>query len=82
MGKRAEIIADLKANPERHRHTFDQLRVCCFDGGALDVDLMQRHEGLGLNGARCDVVAGWCACGTTHPPESVVEQIAEIEVKP
>jgi len=81
MGRRAEILVDIKANPERHRHTFDQLKACCFYDGALDIDLMQKHEGLGP-GARCDVLYGGCSCGTFHRGPSVVDMIAKIEVRP
>ena len=79
MTRRQELIADLAFHPERHHHTFDGLYACCFYEDALDLDLMQKHEGLGLNGTRCDVVSGACSCGSNHPPESVVDQIATLE---
>jgi hypothetical protein len=62
------IEADIRANPDRHRHTFDELKACCMVSGALCLSLMERHEGLcGQNGGKkCDVLRGPCACGAWH----------------
>jgi hypothetical protein len=76
--KRQAILKDLKAHPERHRHTFDELRACCFYDGALDLDLMQRHEGLSGRGPKCDVTYGECSCGAFHKPDSVVDILSEL----
>lgn len=75
---RAAKLADLRDHPEKHRHTFDELQACCWDGEALDLDLMQRHEGLGA-GPRCDVVEGQCSCGSMHVREKdIVTRVGEL----
>ena len=63
-----EKLKEIKEHPERHRHTFDGLTSCCMIGGALDISIMDAHEGLlGSNGGKkCDVVSGPCACGAWH----------------
>jgi len=63
-----EKLADIKANPQNHRHNFDALTKCCMINGAISLDLMDAHQGLlGYNGGvACDVLTGPCACGATH----------------
>lgn len=65
---RIERLKDIKANPEKHRHDFISLQRCCFVNGAIDLGLMEAHEGLaGSNGgSRCDVRQGPCSCGAWH----------------
>jgi len=43
---RLEVLADIKAHPERHRHDFEALQRCCFVDGAFDCGIMEAHEGL------------------------------------
>ncbi len=65
----AEKLADIKKNPEKHKHRdLNALNQCCWNGSALDLGLMQAHEGLqGRNGGRgCDVSRGPCSCGAWH----------------
>lgn len=63
-------LKDIKDHPERHRHDFGGLQVCCMVDGALDMMLMEAHGqyvDLGTNGGtRCDVTSGPCACGAWH----------------
>lgn len=63
-------LKEIKTHPERHRHTFEELQRCCFQDGALDMQLMGAHEmhaAVGTNGGRsCDVTSGPCACGAWH----------------
>ena len=63
-----EVLRDIREHPENHRHTFDGLTTCCMINGAIDISIMDAHEGiLGQNGGRkCDVTSGPCACGATH----------------
>lgn len=68
---RDEKLADIKAHPERHRHSFESLQRCCTTAeGAIDLSLMEAHEThapLGRNGGRaCDVSSGPCSCGAWH----------------
>lgn len=67
---RKEKIEDIRANPGKHRHSFEELRRCCISDGAIDMGLMEAHEvhaPVGENGGRrCDVTSGPCSCGTTH----------------
>jgi hypothetical protein len=67
---REEKLKEIKERPERHRHTFEELQHCCFQGGALDLRLMDAHEQYaqtGTNGGRrCDVTSVPCACGAWH----------------
>lgn len=62
------ILEDIKTNPSQHKHSFDELQKCCMIGGALDLIVMEAHEGLlGYNGGvACDVTEGPCACGAFH----------------
>ena len=70
MTSREQVIADISAHPERHRHDFDSLQRCCTVDGALDLSIMEAHSAaapLGRNGGRaCDVTAGPCSCGAWH----------------
>ena len=69
LPERSSVIDDIRENPEKHRHTFEELTQCCFVGGALDLALMEAHSqvDLGTNGGvRCDVTEGPCACGAWH----------------
>jgi hypothetical protein len=68
MGKSEDKLKDIREHPERHRHDFDALAACCVVDGALDMRLMDAHEGLsGHNGgSRCDVSRGPCSCGAWH----------------
>lgn len=64
-----ERLEDIKAHPDRHRHTFSGLTACCTIDGVLVLQLQEAHEhvGCGMNGGRqCDVVSGPCACGAWH----------------
>jgi hypothetical protein len=65
-----EVVEDIKAHPERHRHDFEGLQACCFINGALDCLVMDAHSqyvDMGTNGGvRCDVTSGPCACGAWH----------------
>jgi len=62
---RKQILDDIKANPEKHKHDFDGLLACCFVDGALDVTLIDAHERRTASG-RHDVVQGPCSCGGWH----------------
>lgn len=64
-----DILEEIKARPELHRHLdLNDLTRCCMIEGAIDLRLMEAHEGLlGTNGSRgCDVQSGPCACGAWH----------------
>ena len=67
---RDEKLKDIKEHPARHRHTFEELQLCCFHDGALDLLLMAAHEthaSTSTNGGRsCDVSSGPCSCGAWH----------------
>lgn len=65
---RDEKLADIKAHPEKHKHTFEELTQCCMSDGALDTAIMEAHAGLcGSNGGvPCDTREGPCACGAWH----------------
>ena len=65
---RAQKLKEIQDHPERHQHTFEDLQRCCFDDGALDMQLMEAHaQGMGTNGGRrCDVSNGPCSCGAWH----------------
>ena len=65
------VLADIKANPSRHKHAdMNALNRCCFIGGALDmslVDAHRRYAAQGRNGGQaCDVGRGPCSCGAWH----------------
>ncbi len=65
----AEKLRNIHEHPENHRHRdMNDLTRCCFVNGAIDLRLMEAHEGLtGRNGGRgCDVSSGPCACGAWH----------------
>jgi len=66
--KRDEKLRDIRERPERHRHSFGALQVCCMIDGCLDGLLLEAHEGLtGSNGGRgCDTTSGPCSCGAWH----------------
>lgn len=61
-------LADIKTNPDKHRHGFLGLCTCCTIDGAISAELMDAHQGLlGYNGGTyCDVLEGPCACGAWH----------------
>lgn len=64
-----EKILDIRAHPEQHQHAdLNELTQCCLINGALDLAVMEAHEGLqGRNGGKgCDVRSGPCACGAWH----------------
>lgn len=60
-----ERLQDIRERPEQHRHSFLELQSCCATDGAIDMGLMEAHEGLGAS-RRCDTVAGPCSCGGWH----------------
>ncbi len=67
MARRDEILKEIEEHPERHKHSYEALQRCCFINGALDIALIQAHEGLtGWNGSACDVNSGPCSCGAWH----------------
>lgn len=73
MKGREDVLKDLRADPERHRHNFEELRRCCLSEGALDLGLMDAH--IGTVAERCDVTQGPCACGEVHgEPRYVAER--------
>ena len=74
---RDEKLKEVKEHPERHRHTFEALQQCCWTGEALDLMLMQKHEGVFPGRPNCDVSAGHCACGGHHP-YSAVDRLAAL----
>ena len=60
-------LQDVKANPDHHRHNFEDLYACCMVNGSFDPLLMEAHPALGRNGGqKCDVVDGPCSCGGWH----------------
>lgn len=63
-------LADIRTNPDRHRHaTFDDIAACAMDPECQCVNLaiIDAHEGLmGGPTGRCDVKEGPCACGGWH----------------
>lgn len=60
-------LKDIKANPDRHKHSWEDLQACCMVNGSFDPMLMEAHPELGRNGGRkCDVVDGPCSCGGWH----------------
>lgn len=62
-----ELLEDIRRRPEAHRHTFEELKLCCFVDGAISLMLIDAHEGLVKGPDRmCDVTSGQCACGVTH----------------
>jgi len=69
MAKCAAILKDIKFNPQKHKHyDLNALHACCMVDGALDLELLDAHEGLhGHNGGvPCDVARGPCSCGAFH----------------
>lgn len=63
----AECMEDIKNHPEKHKHDFISLQMCCTVDGAVDLALMEAHPALGWNGGtKCDVSEGPCACGGWH----------------
>ena len=69
MSKADEILADIKKNPDKHRHDYSGLMRCCMVDGAMDLSLVEAHEGLvegEFRTSRCDVTKGPCACGAWH----------------
>lgn len=65
----AERIRDIRERPENHKHAdLNALMQCCMTQGAIDISVMEAHEGLvGHNaGKGCDVLSGPCSCGSTH----------------
>ncbi len=70
MRTATEIVEDIKAHPDQHKHTNYELFQCCFIDGALDLSVMDAHSqfvDLGSNGGiKCDVVSGPCSCGAWH----------------
>ena len=69
-----EKLADIRQNPDKHRHDFDDLRACCMVNGALSLDLIDAHSGLlGSNGGvLCDTLEGPCACGAWHTKDEEI----------
>lgn len=62
-----EKIQEIKKNPSQHKHSFEELVKCCTDNlGAVNMALMEAHEGLVGPSRRCDVSSGPCACGGWH----------------
>ena len=63
-------IKDVQEHPDRHRHDFSGLQLCCIVDGILDSRIMDAHEqhaSFGTNGGRrCDVSHGPCSCGAWH----------------
>lgn len=61
-------LADIKANPDAHRHDFEGLIDCVVVDGVLSLRVLNAHLGLfGRNGGvQCDVAHGPCACGAWH----------------
>ena len=67
MKDHEEVLRDIREHPENHRHTFEALTACCMVNGAIDLSIMDAHEGIvkGIN-RNCDVTTGPCACGGWH----------------
>ncbi len=66
---RQQIFEDIKKTPSNHKHhDANGLIACATINGAVDISIMQAHEGLyGYNGgAACDVSTGPCSCGAWH----------------
>ena len=64
-----EKVKDIKEHPEKHKHkNLNELASCCFINDAIDMHLVELHEGsYGSNGGvRCDVSEGPCSCGAWH----------------
>lgn len=67
-----EVLADIQAHPEAHKHTFDDLYRCSVvasnnpHGYVLDVRVLEAHHDIVRPG--CDVTEGSCACGAIHLP--------------
>ena len=62
---------DIINNPEKHRHTYDELNNCCISpDGAIDLYIMDLHSkycNIGTNGnSKCDVIEGPCSCRAWH----------------
>lgn len=63
---RAAVLKDIRDNPDKHQHSFEALQRCCIVGDALDLSLMEAHEGITGRSRRCDVNRGPCGCGGWH----------------
>lgn len=63
-----EKLQDIKDNHDKHQHTFAELQACCMVGGAMDLRVMEAHQGLvpQRNPGGCDVMEGPCSCGAWH----------------
>lgn len=60
-------LEEIKSNPDRHKHSWEDLQACCMFNGSFDPTLMDAHPELGRNGGqKCDVVDGPCSCGAWH----------------
>lgn len=63
-------LLDIKSHPEKHKHSFENLQICCINKGAIDMRVMDAHAeyvDLGTNGGiSCDTTSGPCACGAWH----------------
>ena len=68
--KHQEKFEDIVKNPEKHRHTYEELIVCSMIDKVLKLSLLvahQKYAPVGMNGGiRCDVTEGPCACGVWH----------------
>lgn len=65
-----EKLENIKNEPHKHIHSFDELMDCCRIDDALNLSLIDAHSeyvNLGTNGGvKCDVTEGPCACGAWH----------------
>lgn len=68
----SDVLGDIKANPERHRHTYNELYNCAYiagnDGsGVIDLRIIEAHaQYVNVGHPGCDVTEGPCACGGIH----------------
>lgn len=65
------LIADIRNNPDRHRHYFGGLERCCTRAGIYYKELEDAHKTYvlapeGREWGKCSTVLGNCACGKTH----------------
>lgn len=66
---REKKLNDIRSNPEKHRHSYEDLLCCCAFEGSIDSGVMDAHSRIkiGQNGGRdCDVTEGPCSCGAWH----------------